>query len=271
MKAERQQKEATSRILQQWNDGGHIVDRRSRFVAQNRLISNIQNSQTGLSDSSKTIQLDYNIVSGNKKNEHYSYELGDSIYSGPTLWAISDDLTVTITIADVKYTIPAPSEIHDRPLQNIMKGNHLVGGITVIYNGEGGIEQSLIKFTEVFEPHKYEGTVMVGVAHSEFQFLLSFMEVIAELLLLPSVHGIILEFRQTNSPCANCQKIIAATLRQVERRTGKQAILRASALKRYDSAGGPIGEGLHWASHHGANEEHGYPDMTEIHGIHKTI
>jgi hypothetical protein len=217
------------------------------------------------------VQRSHTIIEGEK----YEYEINGETHEGTSRWAISDKLDVTINIDGQEYLIP-PAAIHNQELPNIgTRGNVLLGGVTVIYkNNEGEIITEYYHFgMQQYKPEKKEGLTL----HSEFLYLIGHIPMVASTLSEDGVLGAIIEVRQTNTPCAACQKLIAGVLANLKARLGKPVIIRGSAERIYESQPGKLGSKLHelatkkrYSGDFGLSEERP-PRMEDVHGVHLVV
>jgi hypothetical protein len=201
------------------------------------------------------------------RGEKYEYTDDDDVYEGESVWALSDDLVAGIRFNGDLYSIP-PADLHSRDVGEPASGNFLFGGITVVSRNEGGTLSSDTTVLNIqIEPQQYEGFTTL---HTEPQYFLMMLPTAVEMLRLPSVLAVIIELRQTNTPCAACQKVMGANLSRIEAEIGKPIIVRGSAKRLYQSAPGKLGTALHAGG--GGYSVHQEPaNVADVHGIHKVL
>ncbi|HET8684028.1 MAG TPA: hypothetical protein VFM54_19480 [Micromonosporaceae bacterium] len=211
------------------------------------------------------------------EGESWSFVTGRTTVSGHGPWAVSSSLEVLVTVDGVQRVIQVP-DVHTMQLPNPskgVKGNVMISGVTVVRRkADGDIEQETHRWGRPqenhIEPQQMEG--LSGTAHSEFQFFLGWTEMAAQNLMQDGVLAVIFEARQTNTPCASCQKLIGAHLVDLAERSDKLAIFRGSAQQVYESAPGRLGTALHQVKT-GARplDRPGPAHINEVLGVHLTI
>lgn len=191
--------------------------------------------------------------------------------------AVSSSLEVLVTVDGVQHVIHVP-DLHTMHLPNPSKGakgNVMISGVTVVRRkADGAIEQETVRWSKprenYIEPHQMEG--LSGTAHSEFQFFLGWSEMAAQNLMQDGVLAVIFEARQTNTPCASCQKLIGAHLVDLAERSNKLAIFRGSAQQVYESAPGRLGTALHQVKTSSRSLDRSGPaHINQVLGVHQTI
>ncbi|MEU8007589.1 hypothetical protein AB0B66_41070 [Catellatospora sp. NPDC049111] len=174
--------------------------------------------------------------------ERYEYEAGGQTHTGDSLWAVSDTLDVLLRTAPTTYyTVTAPA-LHRTALPGGASGNSLLAGLTVVRRVGGAIEQESAAAKDTVEPHKLPG--VSGVAHSEFQAFLAWVEAAAVNLNQETTLAVIIEAHQTNTPCSTCQKLIGGVMVRLAAQYDKPVIFRGSALQAYETAPGALGRML---------------------------
>lgn len=86
---------------------------------------------------------------------------------------------MTIDVDGERKVVP-PADLHgaNLPPARATRGNMLLGGLTLVSRGPGGIEANTTVGDRVYvEPHTIPG--VSGTAHSEFQYVLGWAETAA--------------------------------------------------------------------------------------------
>jgi hypothetical protein len=182
---------------------------------------------------------------------------------GEATWAASGDLRVTLQRGGAHYVI-LPSAIHNWPVAST--GNQLYGALTIVSappDGGDALQQDTTQITKDYNPTK---------KHTEDQLIDQLLQTMYSVLQHPAVVGAVMEIRQTNTPCAACQKKLATAIHMVRQWSGKPAIVRASALQLYESQPGELGRGLHQLGVRDQAPKHaGPPDMSQVTGLHMLL
>jgi hypothetical protein len=202
----------------------------------------------------------YDLVSGGA----FEWQsLDERVRQDTATWAASSDLRVTIQRGGARFVIQ-PSAIHTWPVAST--GNQLYGALTIVLqppDGGDALQQETTQITKSYNPRE---------EHTEDQLIDDLIQAMYLALQHEAVVGAVMEIRQTNTPCAGCQKKLAAAITMVRQFSGKPAIVRASALQLYESQPGELGRGLHGLAVRGADPEHaGPPDMSQVTGLHMVL
>ena len=203
----------------------------------------------------------YDLVSGGG----FEWQSVDErVHQAAATWAASSDLRVTIRRGATSYVIQ-PSAIHNWPVAST--GNQLYGALTIVSappDGGDALQQDTTQFRKAYQPTKQ--------GHTEDQFIDQLIQTMYAVIQHPAVVGAVMEIRQTNTPCAACQKKLATAINMVRQWSGKPAIVRASALQLYEAQPGDLGRDLHQLHVRGQDPEHeGPPDMSQVTGLHMVL
>lgn len=164
--------------------------------------------------------------------EQHSVTVGD--------WKVTqdDELEVKIEHAGSKWRVRELHPVHHLSDATFaMFGNCLYGGYTIL-SYDGGRDQVKHRFSKNYGPYS------PSAKHTEPQLMDAIEDSLTAELEKDSVIGAIIEFKQTNTPCATCQGKLATFVNGLKTSTGKKVILRAQALVVYQSAPGVLGRGM---------------------------
>lgn len=223
---------------------------------------NQKNMQSSTHAKLKSAVQEKNVVQLNYTRVIIPYNSVATGQAANSNWAISDNLTVCVPIvvrqimptAIPHITIAYPRtithtsnkpEIHNIDVSGDMDSQVLHGGITYIVDGPNNTIVEEYAYIGQYSPRKENGPKHAAT-HTEPQFMRDVQNSIQnKISTLNNVRGIIIEIRQTLTPCANCQKILSNDIERVRTaHPGISVIIRASAHRLYDVQYGPLGMAL---------------------------
>jgi hypothetical protein len=227
------------------------------FITQKKL-------QSVITAISKIAVQKQSVIQRNHTNVQVPYKSDEQLEEPDkdAIWAISNDLNVTIG-----QHVSSPPNIHNERMVASDGSQLLKGEVTAVIVREGQLVDTRYPIRRTFHP--------TAESHTEGAFMQLAQRKITEIVEVigqDNIRGIIIEIRQTNTPCVACQQLLSREVEQIRTTVTFPVIIRASAERLYEQSRGELGNALANQQRE-ENLQDGSPDIGQerLFGVHKLL